>query len=83
MVQGVKNLTAVTQVMGSIPSLVQWVKGSGIGAAVSWVTAAAQIQSLAWEIPYAAGAAIKKKEREKKKAPECEIYFVDRIWQTC
>jgi len=67
MVQGVKNLTAVTQVMGSIPSLLQWVKGSGIGAAVSWVTAAAQIQSLAWEIPYAAGAAIKKKrEREKE-----------------
>ena len=53
--------------MGSIPSLLQWVKGSGIGAAVSWVTAAAQIQSLAWEIPYAAGAAIKKKrEREKE-----------------
>ena len=67
MVQGVKNLTAVTQVMGSIPSLLQWVKGSGIGAAVSWVTAAAQIQSLAWEIPYAAGAAIKKKrEREQE-----------------
>ena len=67
MVQGVKNLTAVTQVMGSIPSLLQWVKGSGIAAAVAWVTAAAQIQSLAWEIPYAAGAAIKKKrEREKE-----------------
>ena len=38
-----------------IPSLVQWVKGSGVA------TAAAQIQPLAWELTYAAGMAIKRK----------------------
>ena len=36
-----------------IPGLVQWVKASGVAAAV------AQIQSLAQELPYAVGAAIK------------------------
>ena len=39
--------------MGSIPGLVQWLKGFGIAEA------AAQIQSLAWEHPCAEGAAIK------------------------
>ena len=43
------------EVESSIPSLAQWVKGSNVAAAV------AQIQSLAWESPYATGAAIKKK----------------------
>ena len=37
--------------MGSIPSPVQWVKGSGI-------IAVAQIQSLVQELPYAKGAVI-------------------------
>ena len=37
---------------GYIPGLAQWVKGSGIAAPV------ARIQSLAWELPYAVGAAI-------------------------
>ena len=39
--------------MGSIPSLAQWVKGSGIATAAVWLTAVAWIQSLAWERPYA------------------------------
>ena len=42
--------------MGSIPDLVQWVKGSGIA------TAMAQFQSLAQELPYAVDVAIKKKK---------------------
>ena len=42
------------------PNLVQWVKGSGVAAAAAQVTATAQIHSLAWELPYATGAAIKK-----------------------
>ena len=45
--------------MGSIPGPAQWVKGSGV-AAVAQVTAVALIQSLARELPYATGAAIKK-----------------------
>ena len=43
-----------------IPSLAQWVKGSGIAAAVALVAAAARIKSLAWELPCAAGVAIQK-----------------------
>ena len=40
--------------------LLQWAEGSSVAAAVAQVAAAAQIQSLAQELPYAAGAAIKK-----------------------
>ena len=40
--------------------MLQWVKGSGVAIAVAQVAAAAQIQSLAQELPYAAGVAIKK-----------------------
>ena len=45
---------------GSIPSPAQWVKGSGTAAT------AAQIQSLARELPYAVDAAIKKKIKKPK-----------------
>ena len=37
----------------------QWVKGCGIAAAAAQVTAAAQIQSLAQKLPYAADVDIK------------------------
>ena len=50
-----------------IPGPAQWVKGSGIA------TAAAQSQPLAWELPDATGAMIKKKKKkkeEKKKKKE-------------
>ena len=50
----VENPTAGAQVTGdasSVPGLVQWVKGSGIATSV------AQMQSLAWELPYALGSA--------------------------
>ena len=39
--------------MDLIPSLVYWVKGSGITITVAQATAVAQIQSLAQELPYA------------------------------
>ena len=51
--------------MGLIPGPAQWVKGSGIAAAAGWITAVAQIQSLAWEFPYATGEAIKKIEPQQ------------------
>ena len=47
--------------MGSVPDLVQWVKGSSVVTGAVQVKAAAQTQSLVWELPYAAGVAIKKK----------------------
>ena len=52
-----------------IPSPAQWVKGSIVDAARAWVNAAAWIQSLAWELPDAMGAAKEKKKRKKKKNP--------------
>ena len=50
--------------VGSIPGLVQWVKRSGLATAAV-VAAAAWRQSLAWELPYVAGAAIGKKKTKK------------------
>ena len=46
----------------------QWVKGASIAtAAVACVAAAAQIQFLAQELPYATDAAIKWKKKKEKK----------------
>ena len=44
---------------GLIPGLAQWVKGYGIAALEAWFTGAAGIQSLARELPHAAGAGLK------------------------
>ena len=44
------------QRLGSIPSLAQCLKGSSVAAAM------ARIQSLAWELPHAVGAAVKRKK---------------------
>ena len=49
-VQWVKNPTAVAQITAKV-----WVWSL---AAAEWVAAVAQIQSLAWEFPYATGVAI-------------------------
>ena len=49
-----------------IPAQVQWVKGSGLVTAEVQITAVAPIQFLAWELPYAMDAALKKKKIEKK-----------------
>ena len=55
--------------MGSIPGFAQWVKGSGV--VVSWLwcrlAAVAPLRPLAWEPRYATGAALKRKEKKKKK----------------
>ena len=47
---------------GLIPSPAHWVKGSGVATAAAQIAAAAQIQSLAWELSYAMGVAIKKQK---------------------
>ena len=46
-----------------IANLAQWVKESGIDEALAYVTAMALIQSLTWELSYAASAAIKLKKK--------------------
>jgi len=48
-----------------VPGLACWVKGSGIATTVALVAVVAQIQSLAWELPYAIGAAMKKEKENR------------------
>jgi len=58
--QWVKNLTAVARVPAEtqVQFPAQWVKGSGVWAKP--IAAVAHIQSLAWELPHAAGVAMTK-----------------------
>ena len=60
--------TNLKRLFAEVPS---WCNGlSGIITAVAWVSAVAQIQSLAWGLPRAAGTA-KKKTKNKKTKPVC------------
>ena len=62
MPQCVKNLTSICEVMGLIPGLTQWVKDLALLWRWYRPAAAAPIRSLAWELSYATGAALKKKD---------------------
>ena len=58
--------------MGSIPGLDQWVKGPALPELWCRPAATALIRPLAWDTPYAVGAALKdKKEKKEKKNTAC------------
>ena len=63
MAQWVTNPTSIQENVGSIPGLTQWVKD----LVLQWHRPAALIQSLAWELPYAAGAALKSRKKKDTK----------------
>ena len=63
MAQWVTNPTSIQENVGSIPGLTQWVKD----LVLQWHRPAALIQSLAWELPYAAGASLKSRKKKDTK----------------
>ena len=83
MVQWLTNPTRNHEVAGSVPALAQWVNDSGVAVscgvgcrrssdpALLWLwrrpVATAPIRPLAWEPPYAAGAAQRNSKKTKNK----------------
>ena len=69
--QRVMNPASIHEVAGLIHGLTQWVKDLALLWLWRWQAAAAQIQPLAWEPPYAEDAARKKSTIRIKNKIRC------------